>query len=101
LSEGVEWVGLGSHKVGPGWRSWLNLGWDLGNSNWGLALAILLVVVVVLVLVVLFGVLGRLEHQSASMVSLIFLSIFCVDLFNGSDSLLTLNGLGNFRVLES
>ena len=43
LSEGIEWIGLGSDKVG--------LGWDSGNTNWG-SLGVLFVVVLVVMLVV-------------------------------------------------
>ena len=43
LSEGIEWISLGSDKVG--------LGWDSGNTNWG-RLDVLFVVVLVVVLVV-------------------------------------------------
>jgi len=43
LSESIEWIGLGSDKVG--------LGWDSGNTNWG-SLGVLFVVVLVVMLVV-------------------------------------------------
>jgi len=43
LSEGIEWISLGSNKVG--------LGWDSGNTSWGV-LGLLFVVVLVVMLVV-------------------------------------------------
>ena len=44
LSEGIEWVSLGSNKVGLGWGSWLS------SLHWSSGLHVLLVVVVLVVL---------------------------------------------------
>lgn len=54
LSEGIEWISLGGHKVGLGWSSWF--GWGSWGSwlSWGLGswsgLHVLLVVVMLVVL---------------------------------------------------
>ena len=39
LSEGIEWISLGSNKVG--------LGWDSGNTSFGLLFVVVLVVMLV------------------------------------------------------
>jgi membrane-associated protease RseP (regulator of RpoE activity) len=51
LSEGIEWVSLGSHEVSLGWSSWFGWGsWlSLGLGSWG-GLHVLLIVVVFVVL---------------------------------------------------
>ena len=49
LTEGIEWVSLGSEELGLGWGSWF--GWssgDLGGNNWGSLHVLLLVVMLVM-----------------------------------------------------